>query len=128
MMMKRRHSFLSVFPMLPIINFIFLSHYYVHRQQNLTTTAKSVKRFKQNYRDRKIDFFYSRQNLKKIIKKYSLSKSENTFLQNVNGKPLYFLLSDKVFLYWLTTLFLTLNLEEGDKSGKSLNSPLRYSF
>ena len=72
---KRRHSFLSVFPMLPIINFIFLSHYYVHRQQNLTTTAKSVKRFKQNYRDRKIDFFYSRQNLKKIIKKYTVFKS-----------------------------------------------------
>ena len=26
------------------------------------------------------------------------------------------------YIYWLTTFFLTLNLEEGDKSGKSLNS------
>ena len=59
----------------------------------------------------------------KIIKNKSIQSSslfENTFLQNVNGKPLYFLLSDKVFLYWLTTFFLTLNLEEGDK----LSAPL----
>ena len=57
-----------------------------------------------------------------VLKSIMARHTENTFLQNVNDKPLYFLLSDKVFLYWLTTFFLTLNVEEAVKAVKAVKA------
>ena len=56
-MMKRRHYFLSVFPMLPIINFLFFLSLLRSQTADFDNNNKIGETFLKRIRDRKIDFF-----------------------------------------------------------------------